>query len=129
MTGDIMAKLPQELMKLSGLGDEARGRLDRLYEKLNGLCRWFGVGLNGILFAADEGDACVDGALLRELAAGRSDAEIEHLCQFIEELRAILADHGAAYEGTFEMLDPETIAEGAPLVRAAYAFRPFWRWY
>ena len=124
-----MAKLPQELLKLSGLGEEARGRLDRLYEKLNGLCRWFGVGLNGILFAADEGDARFDIQLLLGLAADRSEQELEHIYQFIEEFGALLSAHGAAYEGTFEVLDPETIAEGAQLVRATYAFRPFWRWY
>lgn len=124
-----MANLPHDLLRLGGHVAETRERIDHLYEKLNGLCRWFGVGINGLLFPSEEGDVPVDATRLLELLGDRSEGESQRIYQFIEEFRKILAEHGASYEGAFELIDPERIAGGVCMVKAAYTLRPFWRWY
>jgi|GEM_PF-2426684 len=124
-----MAALPHELLKLSSLGAESRARINQLYEKLSGLCRWFGVELNGFLFPADQGEPPIEDAHLMALLAAHPESRRARIEQFIEELRRILQEHGVAYDGAFDPLDPDTIADGAMVVKAVYLLRPFWRWY
>ncbi len=124
-----MAALPHELLKLSSLGADSRTRINQLYEKLSGLCRWFGVELNGFIFPADQGEPPVNGADLLSLFAAHPAPQRVRIEQFIDELRRILQEHGVAYEGAFEPLDPDTIADGTMVVKAVYTLRPFWRWY
>ena len=124
-----MAKLPLELLSLDKLSDAARERIDRCYEKLLGLCRWFHIGMNGVLFPTEPGDPRLNTSYLDDLVAGRSPLEQERAEQFAEKLGEMLQEYGMGYEGTLELLDAEHSPDDWRLVRVLYAGRAFWRWY
>ncbi len=106
-----------------------RDRTDRAYERVLGICRWFHVAVNGLIFPVEPGDPILNTAYLAGLVTARTGAERERLDQFIEQLHEILEEHGLAYEGTIELLDPASSPDNWNLVRVAYTARPFWRWY
>lgn len=124
-----MANLPLELFALSRLDEAGRGRIDDCYAKLLGLCRWFNIGMNGVLFPVEHGDASLNENYLAELITARSSLERERIEQFLERLKEIVVAYGMGYEGTLEILDPEGSPEGWELLRVAYAGRAFWKWY
>lgn len=124
-----MANLPLELFALSRLDDAGRERVDACYGKLLGLCRWFNIGMNGVLFAVERGDAPLNEKYLADFTAGRSALESERVGQFVERLRERLVENDLGYEGTLEIRDPEGAPEGWELLRVAYAGRAFWKWY
>lgn len=124
-----MANLPLELFAISKLDDTGRERIDNCYGKLLGLCRWFNIGMNGVLFPVEQGDASLNEKYLVDLTAGRSSLEGERVAQFVEKLRERLMEYDLGYEGTLGILDPEGSPESWEILRVAYAGRAFWRWY
>jgi len=124
-----MARLPLELLSLAQLDGAARARLDECCEKLLGICRWFHIGMNGMLFPSEHGDPRLNTPYLADLIAGRGPRERERLEQFIVRLGELLELYEMGYEGTLEILDAEGEPDVRALMRVAYVARPFWRWY
>ncbi len=124
-----MAKLPLELFSLDRVHGSVGERINRFYEKLLGLCRWFHSALNGVVFPVEPGDPILNTSYLGDLVAGRNGLERERIEQFTEQFQALLEENGLAYEGIIELLGPDMSSDTWSLVRVAYAARPFWRWY
>jgi hypothetical protein len=124
-----MAKFPIELFAMSGANVPAQDRVSRFYDKLFGLCRWFQVGLNGIVFPYDPGESRLDPAYVCSLIGKRTGAERERIEQFGAQLVELLTSEELAFEGTFEIYNADNSPDTWNMVKIAYVRRPFWKWY
>jgi hypothetical protein len=124
-----MARLPLELLKLPDGNDDHRETLDRFYEKLFGLCRWFRIGMNGVLYPQEPGETILDTEYVTTFLASVSMADRERIWQFAQTLEHMLRDQNLAFEGVFELIPGEDANDDWRIVKVSYSQRPFWRWY
>jgi hypothetical protein len=124
-----MAKFPIELFTTSGADAPAHERVARFYDRLFVICRWFQIGLNGIVYPQDPGESRLDAVYLCGLIGKRTGADRERIEQFAAQLVELLCTDDLAFEGTFEIYEADSSPDTWNMVKLAYVRRPFWKWY
>jgi hypothetical protein len=123
-----MAKFPLELFT-SGTNGTSADRTGKLYDKLLGLCRWFQIGVNGIVYPVEQTEPRLDASYLCTLVDSRSGNDRERVEQFAAQLVEVLSANDLAFEGTFEIFSADKSPDTWSMVKLAYSRRPFWKWY